>query len=44
LELVDEALSEIGVIDDLINQVLEVTAEDDDTLRVRRYFLPAGDV
>jgi hypothetical protein len=44
LELFDEALSEIGVIDDLINQVLEVTAEDDDTLRVRRYFLPAGDV
>lgn len=44
LELFDEALSEIGAIDDLINQVLEVTAEDDDTLRVRRYFLPTGDV
>jgi hypothetical protein len=41
LELFEEALSEIQTIDDLINQVLEVTAEDDDTLRVRRYFLPA---
>lgn len=44
LELFEEALSEIGVIDDLINQVLEVTAEDDDTFRVRRYFLPADPI
>ncbi|UVC12434.1 DUF5615 family PIN-like protein (plasmid) [Rhizobium sp. TH2] len=42
LELFEEALSEIGNMSDLINQVLEVTAEDDDTLRVRRYFLPAN--
>lgn len=41
LELFDEALTEIGSDGDLINQVLEVTAEDDDTIHVRRYFLPA---
>jgi hypothetical protein len=33
LELFEEAMSEIGTMSDLINQVLEVTAEDDDTLR-----------
>ncbi|TCU12696.1 hypothetical protein EV132_115132 [Rhizobium sullae] len=44
LELFEVVLSEIGAIDDLINQVLEVTAEDDDTLRVCRYFLPADQV
>lgn len=36
-----EALTEIGSDGDLINQVLEITAEDDDTIHLRSHFLPA---
>jgi len=41
IELFDEALDELDRSSDLVNQVLEVTM-DDDSIHVRRYELPAG--
>lgn len=41
VELFEEALAELEANPDLVNQVLEITAEDDDNLRVLRYALPA---
>ena len=38
-ELFDQALEELDVNDDLVNQVLEITL-DDDGIRIRRYQLP----
>jgi hypothetical protein len=40
LELFQQALLELERDDDLVNQVLEVTLEDEDTLRIVRYALP----
>lgn len=40
VELFEEALRELEDNLDLVNQVLEVTAEDDETLHVLRYALP----
>lgn len=40
VELFELALAELGVAPDLVNQVLEITAEDDDTISVLRYNLP----
>lgn len=40
IELFEEALAELSANPDLVNQVLEVTAEEDDTLSVLRYSLP----
>jgi hypothetical protein len=39
IELFEQALTELDD-DDLVNQVLEVTLEDEETLRVVRYTLP----
>lgn len=39
IELFAQALDELGVDPDLVNQVLEVTLEDD-ALHIRRYRLP----
>jgi len=41
LELFDQALVEIAADSDLVNQVLEITMEDD-AIRVLRYRLPAA--
>ena len=41
LELFEQALLELDADPDLVNQVLEVTLEDDDHLRVIRYALPS---
>jgi hypothetical protein len=40
LELFGQALEELAVDGDLINQVIEVTLEDNDELRILRYSLP----
>lgn len=40
LELFEQAPHELGDNGDLVNQVLEVTAEDDETLHILRYALP----
>jgi hypothetical protein len=40
LELFEQALEELTADDDLINQVLEITLEGNDELRVLRYSLP----
>ncbi len=40
LELFQQALLELEGDDDLVNQVLEVTIEDEETLRIVRYALP----
>jgi hypothetical protein len=42
IELFDQALDELAADGDLVNQVLEVTWEDD-SLHVRRYGLPTAD-
>jgi hypothetical protein len=39
LELFDQALVEVAVDSDLVNQVLEITMEDD-AIRILRYRLP----
>lgn len=39
-ELFEEALAELRGAPDLVNQVLEVTAEEDGTISVLRYALP----
>ncbi|MDH6235044.1 hypothetical protein M2281_005666 [Mesorhizobium soli] len=39
-ELFEVALAELAVALDLVNQVLEVTAEDDEEINVLRYALP----
>ena len=39
IELFDEALAELALSSDLVNQVLEITLEDD-SIHVRRYQLP----
>ncbi|MHC2295971.1 hypothetical protein [Rhizobium mongolense] len=41
VELFEQALRELDHNQDLVNEVLEVTAEDDETLHIRRYALPA---
>lgn len=41
LELFEQALLELGVQSDLVNQVLEISLEDDGHLRAVRYALPA---
>jgi Domain of unknown function (DUF5615) len=43
VEMSDQALEELEVDPDLVHQVLEVTWEDDDFLRIRRYRLPVRD-
>lgn len=43
LELFETALAELAAEGDLLNQVLEVTLFDDETLHIRRYRLPAED-
>jgi hypothetical protein len=40
LELFEQALDELAVDGDLVNQVLEITLENDDELHVLRYSLP----
>ncbi|HEV7367672.1 hypothetical protein [Arenibaculum sp.] len=40
IELLEQALEELAADGDLVNQVLEITLEDDG-LHVRRYRLPA---
>jgi hypothetical protein len=40
LELFEQALEELAADDDLTNQVLEITLENDDELHVLRYSLP----
>ena len=40
IELFEQALDELDANEDLVNQVLEISLEDDDTLRVLRYALP----
>ncbi len=40
IELFEQALVELGANDDLVNQVLEISLEDEDVLRVLRYALP----
>ena len=42
LELFECALDELAGAEDLVNQVLEITADDDEELSIRRYFLPAS--
>jgi hypothetical protein len=42
IELFEQAVDELHADGDLVNQVLEITMEDDTILRVRRYRLPAG--
>lgn len=41
IELFEQALVELDADPDLVNQVLEMTLDDDDDLRVLRYALPA---
>ncbi len=41
IELFEQALLELDVDPDLVNQVLEITLDDDDDLHVLRYALPA---
>ena len=41
VELFEQALIELDADPDLVNQVLEITLDDDDDLRVLRYALPA---
>ena len=43
LELFDQAMDELAAEGDVVNQVLEVTMEDD-TIHIRRYRLPAVDL
>ncbi|KFC62083.1 hypothetical protein FF80_03788 [Devosia sp. LC5] len=40
IELFEQALVELSADDDLVNQVLELSLEDEDALRVLRYALP----
>jgi hypothetical protein len=40
VELFDQALDELALDNDLVNQVLEVTMENEETLHIRRYDLP----
>ena len=40
IELFEQALLELDADPDLVNQVLEITLDDDDDLRVLRYALP----
>jgi hypothetical protein len=40
LELFEQALAELDADSDLVNQVLEITLDDDDKLHVLRYALP----
>lgn len=40
IELFEQALVELDADPDLVNQVLEITLDDDDNLRVLRYALP----
>lgn len=40
IELFGQALVELDADDDLVNQVLEISLEDEDALRVLRYALP----
>ncbi|CDN95782.1 MULTISPECIES: DUF5615 family PIN-like protein [Agrobacterium] len=41
IELFEQALIELDADPDLVNQVLEITLDDNDDLRVLRYALPA---
>lgn len=41
IELFEQALLELDADPDLVNQVLEITLDDDDDLHVLRYALPA---
>lgn len=41
IELFEQALQELAVNPDLVNQVLEISLDNDDRLRVVRYALPA---
>jgi hypothetical protein len=43
LELFGQAMDELDTDSDLVNQVLEITMEDD-SIHVRRYRLPAADL
>ncbi len=43
IELFDQAMDELDADSDLVNQVLEITLEND-CLHVRRYRLPVADV
>lgn len=40
IELFEQALVELDADDDLVNQVLEISLEDEDAFRVLRYALP----
>jgi hypothetical protein len=42
LELFEEALNQLTIEGDLVNQVLEITQESEEELHVRRYRLPAA--
>lgn len=41
IELFEQVIAELGAESDLVNQVLEISLEPDDTLRITRYDLPA---
>lgn len=40
MELFDQAMLELAAMPDMVNQVLEISLEPDDRIRVRRYLLP----
>ncbi|WP_281024483.1 hypothetical protein [Rhizobium sp. CCGE532] len=40
IELFEQALAELDDGDDLVNRVLEISLDDEEELRVRRYALP----
>jgi len=42
IELFELVLGELATNGDLVNQVIEVMLEDDDTIHIRRYALPAS--
>jgi hypothetical protein len=43
LELFECALDELASDGDLVNQVIEITLEEDDSIRIQRYRLPRAD-
>lgn len=44
IELFDQAMDALAVDSDLVNQVLEITMEEDDAIHIRRYRLPSADL
>ncbi len=42
IEMFEQALDELAIDADLVNQVLEITLQDDEEFHILRYRLPAG--